>query len=223
MCLTSCYSGRRRLSRASAVLALLLCVSAGESLAGSYTDIEVSIGESGGILTADFSLESAFTAEVLKKLQSGLTHEIMTQVGLYRADKGKKAIAHYERQSSVRYDIWEEKYSVRSGDKPVKISTTGELVRELGVFKAVPITTICSIDQNAQYYLKIRLAINFISKQASESIKWQMKNPNSRLVTPGRSFIGSFLRIFLDEDKPKYEDFRKFRSAVFTVPKVECK
>jgi hypothetical protein len=157
----------------------------------------------GGRLELSLAFPEVFTKKHRKRLESGFASQILIYAQLREHKKGTP-LAQAILQYKIIYDMWEEKFVVRSegpgGHRDFQLSSMNELIRGCGALDKLPLTPIMDLPARMEYRLQVRIVVNPMSEELRKRVREYLSNPDggSHIGSP-RSFFGSFSKIFVDQ------------------------
>lgn len=175
-----------------------------------------------GRLEVSMAFPEVFTKRHRKRLESGFTSQILIYAQLAEQKKGTP-LAQAILQYKIIYDMWEEKFTVRSegpdGHRDFQLGSMEELVKECGALDKLPLTRVMELPPGMEYRLRVRVVVNPMSAELRKKVREYLSNPDggSHIGSP-RSFFGSFSKIFVDEKAFQADAVYKYHSPKKVLP-----
>jgi hypothetical protein len=204
-----------------ATLGLTALVSAQVKESKSYKQ-KMDLAWRSGQLELSMSFTEVFTKRHRKRLESGFTSQILIYAQLLEQKKGTP-LAQAILQYKIIYDMWEEKFVVRSegpnGHRDFQLSSMDELIKECGALDKLMLTPVMELPTGIKYRLRVRIVVNPMSEQLRKKVREYLSNPDgsSHIGSP-RSFFGSFSKIFVDEKAFQADAVYTYRSPKMLLP-----
>jgi hypothetical protein len=126
-------------------------------------------------------------------------------------------------QYKIIYDMWEEKFVVRSegptGDRDFQLGSMEELVKKCGALDRLQLTPVVELPSGMKYRIEVRIVVNPMSERLRKKVREYLSNPDgsSHIGSP-RSFFGSFSKIFVDEKAFQADAVYTYRSPKKVLP-----
>jgi hypothetical protein len=183
---------------------------------------EMDLNWRGGRLELSMAFPEVFTKKHRKRLESGFTSQILIYAQLLEHKQGT-ALAQAVMQHQIIYDIWEEKFVVRSegpgGHRDFQLSSMEELIKQCGSLDRLVLTPMMELPAGLKYRLKVRIVVNPMSEKVRKKVREYLSNPDgsSHIGSP-RSFFGSFSKIFVDEKAFQADAVYTYRSPRKVLP-----
>jgi hypothetical protein len=168
-----------------------------------------------------FSARDLVTAEVRRKLDSGLPQTVVLRLYAY-PESGGNPIALAPSTCRVAYDIWEEVYRVEihaSGvDRSERLSSLDAVLRRCFVATDFPVGqgSDFALRRGTRIYFAALLELNPLSPDTVQRIRRWLARPGGRL--DGDAFFGSFVSLFVNRRIGSAERELSFRSQAVLVP-----
>ena len=175
-----------------------------------------------GELELSMTFPEVFGKRHLKRLKSGFTSRILVHVQLLEHKKGTP-LAQAILQYKIIYDMWEEKFVVRSegpkGDRDYQLGSMEELVKRCGALDRLQLTPLVELPSGLKYRIQVRIVVNPMSVELKKKVREYLSNPDgsSHMGSP-RSFFGSFSKIFVDEKAFQADAVYTYNSQEKTLP-----
>lgn len=164
---------------------------------------EMDLAWRSGELELSMTFPEVFGQRHLKRLKSGFTSRILVHAQLLEHKKGTP-LAQAILQYKIIYDMWEEKFVVRSegpkGNRDFQLGPMEELVKKCGALDRLQLTPMVELPSGLKYRIQVRIVVNPMSAELKKKVREYLSNPDgsSHIGSP-RSFFGSFSKIFVDE------------------------
>lgn len=169
-----------------------------------------------------FSAADVVSADVRRKLESGLPQTIVTRVYAY-PEAGGEPIAVALQSCRVVYDLWEEVYRVQlqtaTSDRSERATSVDGVVRRCLTAANVPVGTAeqYSARRGTRVYFAALIEVNPMSADTVQRIRrWLARPGGGRLE--GDAFFGSFVSLFVNRRIGSAERTLSFRSQPVAVP-----
>jgi hypothetical protein len=175
-----------------------------------------------GELELSMTFSEVFNKRHRKRLKSGFTSQILVHAQLLEHKKGTP-LAQAIMQYKIIYDMWEEKFVVRSegpaGDRDFMLGSMEELVKKCGALDRLQLTPVMELPSGMQYRIQVRIVVNPMSAELRKKVREYLSNPDgsSHIGSP-RSFFGSFSKVFVDEKAFQADAVYTYRSPKKTLP-----
>jgi hypothetical protein len=170
---------------------------------------EVGFATKTGRLTASVGLQDLFGEAERQRLKSGFATRVLIRAALEEASTGEP-IAVAVQRAEIVYDIWDEKYGVRTSDglgieRRAVTPTADEAIWRAAVLVEVPLIETARLRPGTEYVLAVRGDLNPISEDLLIEVRRWLVQParGQRRLGAGDSFFGSFVSIFVN---PRIED-----------------
>jgi len=175
-----------------------------------------------GELELSMTFAEVFNQRHRKRLKSGFTSRILVHAQLLEHKQGTP-LAQAILQYKIIYDMWEEKFAVRSegpkGDRGFQLGSMEELVKRCGALNRLQLTPVVELPSGMKYRIEVRIVVNPMSAELRKKVREYLSNPDgsSHIGSP-RSFFGSFSKIFVDEKAFQADAVYTYRSGKKTLP-----
>ena len=173
-------------------------------------------------LLTTFSFRGVADAEVQRKLQSGLTTEIVVAGGVFEAEGAESPVLGTGVWQSCRivFDVWNEVYRLQivrpDGNRNVVAVNLEGVLRRCTEVRDLPVQGV--LTTGSKYFLAATVEVNPVSQEMIEQIRrWVSRPPLSSAASPGSSLFGSFVGLFVARIG-KADRTVSFRTQVFVVP-----
>jgi hypothetical protein len=183
---------------------------------------EMDLAWRAGQLELSMAFPEVFTKKHRKRLESGFTSTILIYAQLLERKQGT-ALAQSILQHKIIYDIWEEKFTVRSegpgGYRDFQLGSMDELIKQCGALDKLVLIPVMELPAGLKYRLQVRIVVNPMSEELRKKVRKYLSNPDggSHIGSP-RSFFGSFSKIFVDEKAFQADAVYTYRSPKKVLP-----
>ena len=162
-----------------------------------------------GRLTVSVGLQDLFGEAERERLKSGFATRVLVRAALEEASTGEP-IAVAVQRAEIVYDIWDEKFGVRTSDglgveRRAVAPTADEAIWRAAVLFEFPLVDMARLRPGTEYVLAVRGDLNPISEDLLIEVRRWLVQParGQRRLGAGDSFFGSFVSIFVN---PRIED-----------------
>ena len=169
-----------------------------------------------------FSARDLVTADVRRKLESGLPQTIVMRVYAY-PEAGGEPITVALQSCRVVYDLWEEVFRVQvqtaTSDRSESAPSVDGVVRRCLTVANVAVGTAAqyATRRGARVYFAALIELNPMSPDTVQRIRrWLARPGGGRLE--GDAFFGSFVSLFVNRRLGAAEKTLSFRSQPVAVP-----
>ena len=211
--------------RAGALALLLLTAMAAVARADEPLPVRrIGVAVDRGQLVVSVGLQDLFGEAERQRLRSGFSPRILVRAALEDASTGE-AVALAVWRAEILYDIWDEKFALRtaanaSPEQRGVAATPEEAVARTAVLVDFPIAQVARLPPNGRYVVAVRGDLNPISEDLLVEVRRWLVQPSrgQRRLGAGDSFFGSFVSIFVN---PRIEDSERqvrFVSQPFALP-----
>jgi len=175
-----------------------------------------------GRLELSMAFPEVFTRRHRKRLESGFTSRILVYAQLTEHNK-ETPLAQAVLQYKIIYDMWEEKFLIRSegpaGHRGFQLGSMEELVKKCGALDRLPLAPLVELPTGLKYRVRVRIVVNPMSAELRKKVREYLSNPDgsSHIGSP-RSFFGSFSKIFVNEKAFQADAVFKYRSLKMALP-----
>ena len=211
----------RVLFAAAALLAAAPPVAAADRPPVRTTGVAVRDGQ----LAISVGLQDLFGPAEREHLTSGFSTRVLIRVAL--EDQAGEPIAIAVQRAEIVYDIWDEKFSVRTtrglgAESRAVAATADEAIWRAATLRDFPIADVARL-RPGRYVVVVRGDLNPISEDLLADVRHWLVEParGQRRLGAGDSFFGSFVSIFVN---PRIEDSERqvrFASQPFVLPAPE--
>jgi hypothetical protein len=201
--------GCRRIA-AAVVLASALAAGPASAWAADPAPLRaVGFAAKNGRLTVSVGLQDLFGGAERERLKSGFATRVLVRAALEEAATGEP-IAVAVQRAEIVYDIWDEKFGVRTSDglgveRRAVSPTVDEAIWRAAVLFELPMVDMARLRPGTEYVLAVRGDLNPISEDLLIEVRRWLVQParGQRRLGAGDSFFGSFVSIFVN---PRIED-----------------
>jgi hypothetical protein len=169
--------------------------------------VGVAVGQ--GRVTVSVGLQDLFGEAERQRLKSGFATRVLIRAALEETESGEP-IALAVQRAEIVYDIWDEKFSVRTSDgvgleRRAVAPTADEAIWRAATLVDFPIVEAARLHPGERYTLAVRGDLNPISEDLLIEVRRWLVQParGQRRLGAGDSFFGSFVSIFVN---PRIED-----------------
>ncbi|HEY6476137.1 MAG TPA: DUF4390 domain-containing protein [Polyangia bacterium] len=162
-----------------------------------------------GRVTVSVGLQDLFGEGERERLKSGFATRVLIRAALEEASTGEPVALAVQRAEIV-YDIWDEKFSVRTSDgmgieRRAVAPTVDEAIWRAAALVDFSIVEVSRLRPGERYTLAVRGDLNPISEDLLIEVRRWLVQParGQRRLGAGDSFFGSFVSIFVN---PRIED-----------------
>jgi hypothetical protein len=217
-----------RRAAAIVVLAGTLAAPGAARAADPIPERVVGFGSKGGHLTVSVGLQDLFGQAERQRLTSGFATRVLIRAALEDASTGEP-VAVVVQRAEIVYDIWDEKFGVRTSDglgaeRRTVVRTAEEAIARAAVLVDFPVADGTRLRPGGQYVLTVRGDLNPISEDLLIEVRRWLVQParGQRRLGAGDSFFGSFVSIFVNPRVEESERQVRFVSQSFTWTEVRA-
>jgi hypothetical protein len=177
----------------------------------------------GGQLTISVGLQDLFDPTERQHLSSGFATRVLIRAAVQEESTGEP-IALAVQRAEIVYDIWDERFSVRTtrglgAEQRTAAPTPDEAIWRATVLLDFPLAEAKRLRPDGRYVVVVRGDLNPISEDLLIEVRRWLVQParGERRLGAGDSFFGSFVSIFVN---PRIEDSERqvrFVSQPFTL------
>ena len=177
----------------------------------------------GAVPHLSFSARDLVSADVRRKLESGLPQTLVMRTYAYPA-RGRRPIAVSARSCRVVYDLWEEVYRVQvqseTEDRSATLSSIDQVLARCLVSRSVAVGSEVEWTSlgGQSVYFAVLVELNPLSPDTVQRIRRWLARPGGRRVE-GEAFFGSFVSLFVNRRIGDAERTIRFRSQAIEVPR----
>ena len=128
-----------------------------------------------GELRARLQVENLFSKKITGTIQSGLP--CIVEIEIVLQENGKKIVQKTDFKR-ILYNLWEEKYEIRTEDTTVVFSELQQVIRQCSDSAVVRLSDHSLLQPNSTYVLKVRVSIAPISNIQSQKLENWLREPN---------------------------------------------
>jgi hypothetical protein len=200
----------RRAAVAAVVLASALATAPRAARAADAVPTrQVGVSVVRGRVTVSVGLQDLFGEAERQRLKSGFATRVLIRAALEETSTGEPVALAVQRAEIV-YDIWDEKFSVRTTDgmgleRRAVAPTIDEAIWRAAALVDFSIVEVARLRPGERYTLAVRGDLNPISEDLLIEVRRWLVQParGQRRLGAGDSFFGSFVSIFVN---PRIED-----------------
>jgi hypothetical protein len=220
--------------RPARVKALVLCAAAclaSAALAAEPTVRTTGLNRRGGKLLASVGVQDLMRPADVARLTSGFATRVVIQVVLARLDT-RTIVAQAFRHTEIVYDLWEEKFRVRTtawrslGRMETSVPTAdrvtadaAEALAQATELRLFPVVELGGLEPGGTYQLRFHVDLNPLSPDVVAEVRhWLVRPPAQGHLGPADSFFGSFVSIFVNPQIEESDRRIEFLSQPFLEP-----
>ncbi|MFQ5633109.1 MAG: DUF4390 domain-containing protein [bacterium] len=178
-------------------------------------------------LTVSADFLNLFSKRITGTIQSGLPSIIEIQIRLIEGEK--KQIARKPLSKSIEYNLWEERYIIRSADTTVTTVDFSQVKLLTGRITKEPLAHRRDLSAGKRYRIEIRVGIIPISSRQADKVSDWLQNPNQTeevVASDNRSSgfrlnINKLVSFFVSNKKGSQFRSKWFSSRVFRLIELE--
>jgi hypothetical protein len=162
-----------------------------------------------GQVTVSVGLQDLFGPAERQHLSSGFATRVLIRAAIQDESTGEP-IALALQRSEIVYDIWDERFEVRStrglgAEQRAVVPTADEAIGRATVLVDFPLAEAKRLRPDGRYVVVLRGDLNPISEDLLVEVRRWLVQParGERSLGAGDSFFGSFVSIFVN---PRIED-----------------
>jgi hypothetical protein len=158
-----------------------------------------------------------------ERLTSGFVTRVLIRVALFK-EGSPRPLAQTYRLSDIVYDLWDEKFRVRRNDASLAsdlrdAGTAAEAVALAANLVQFPVADLAQLHPGASHRLSFSVDLNPLRPEVvTELRRWLARPPGQGRLSPGDSFFGSFVSIFVNPHIEDSERRIQFLSQSFVEP-----
>ena len=169
-------------------------------------------------LTVTTTISKLFDSAAYAALDSGFSATVEIQLWVY--PKGStQPIAYARLVRSVVYDLWDEIYTLRVGERTLRVKQKSEALKELYSLDDVPVAKLSDMPYDAIYSLAIRADLNPVSKETLAEVRRWLSQGTGGGIDHSGAFFGSFVSVFVNPKIPESDRVLRLRSQPFFRPR----
>lgn len=169
-------------------------------------------------LTLTTTISKLFDSAAYAALDTGFSSTVEIRIWVY--PKGStEPISLVQLVRSVVYDIWDEIYTLRIGDRTIRVKQKSEALKLLYSLDDVPVAKLADMPYEGIYSLAIRADLNPVSKATLAEVRRWLSQGTGGGIDHSGAFFGSFVSVFVNPKIPEADRVLRLRSQSFFRPK----
>jgi hypothetical protein len=200
--------------------ALLLVAGASVALAAGQERpaiVEIDLYVEGGQLTGDITTRGIFSERILGTVQSGLP--AVMELFYHLAESGEGSVEKGVRSYSLRYDVWDDVYSVAGQDTTVLLPSLQAMRSMIQHMKSISLVPIEKMMPNHSYFVEMSVAVNPLQgtdkREVAGWIKENVRSKNESSWHEQLLNVNELITHFFSREKDSAKRSEWVRSAVF--------
>ena len=195
--------------------------------AGSEILVErITPGLSGDSLVVSADFKNLFSRKIVGTIQSGLPSIVEIQIKLF---EGTKQIVRKPISRSIEFDVWEERYRVRSPDTTQVYFEFEQVKQAANRLMNVFLISKALLAATKNYTIQIRVGIIPISAHQANKVSHWLENPNQSeeaIASDNRSSgfslnINKLVSFFVNKKKGSQFSSKWFSSRSFRLAELK--
>ena len=195
--------------------------------AGSEILVErITPGLSGDSLVVSADFKNLFSRKIVGTIQSGLPSIVEIQIKLF---EGTKQIVRKPISRSIEFDVWEERYRVRSPDTTQVYFEFEQVKQAANRLMNVFLISKALLAATKNYTMQIRVGIIPISAHQANKVSYWLENPNQSeeaIASDNRSSgfslnINKLVSFFVNKKKGSRFSSKWFSSRSFRLAELK--
>lgn len=195
--------------------------------AGSEILVErITPGLSGDSLVVSADFKNLFSRKIVGTIQSGLPSIVEIQIKLF---EGTKQIVRKPISRSIEFDVWEERYRVRSPDTTQVYFEFEQVKQAANRLMNVFLISKALLAATKNYTIQIRVGIIPISAHQANKVSYWLENPNQSeeaIASDNRSSgfslnINKLVSFFVNKKKGSQFSSKWFSSRSFRLAELK--
>lgn len=195
--------------------------------AGSEILVErITPGLSGDSLVVSADFKNLFSRKIVGTIQSGLPSIVEIQIKLF---EGTKQIVRKLISRSIEFDVWEERYRVRSPDTTQVYFEFEQVKQAANRLMNVFLISKALLTATKNYTIQIRVGIIPISAHQANKVSYWLENPNQSeeaIASDNRSSgfslnINKLVSFFVNKKKGSQFSSKWFSSRSFRLAELK--
>jgi len=195
--------------------------------AGSEILVErITPGLSGDSLVVSADFKNLFSRKIVGTIQSGLPSIVEIQIKLF---EGTKQIVRKPISRSIEFDVWEERYRVRSPDTTQVYFEFEQVKQAANRLMNVFLISKALLAATKNYTIQIRVGIIPISAHQANKVSYWLENPNQSeeaIASDNRSSgfslnINKLVSFFVNKKKGSRFSSKWFSSRSFRLAELK--
>lgn len=216
-----------RARRALAAVLLLLLSTPAQARAEALAERKVGLAVNARTLVVSVGLQDLFAPAARERLTSGFATRVLIRVQLLRQGDPEPLAVAFQRVEII-YDIWDEKFRVRTTrgpgtDHEVEVTTPEQAIFAATALVRFPIELEQSLRPGERYNLALRGDLNPLSPELMGEVRRWLRQPAGAQRRPGAgggdSFFGNFVTVFINPQIEDSERQLRFLSQSFEAPR----
>ncbi|MFQ5770837.1 MAG: DUF4390 domain-containing protein, partial [bacterium] len=127
-------------------------------------------------LTVSADFQNLFSNKIIGTIQSGLPSIVQIEIKLIAA--GHKQVTRKQMVRSISYNLWEERYAIKSADTTAIYADFAEVQKMSNYLENVALIKSNLLNENTEYFIQIRVEIVPISTRQGEKVTDWLLDPN---------------------------------------------
>ncbi|TDI80376.1 MAG: DUF4390 domain-containing protein [Caldithrix sp.] len=183
-------------------------------------------GLSGDSLVVSADFKNLFSRKIVGTIQSGLPSIVEIQIKLF---EGTKQIVRKPISRSIEFDVWEERYRVRSPDTTQVYFEFEQVKQAANRLMNVFLISKALLAATKNYTIQIRVGIIPISAHQANKVSYWLENPNQSeeaIASDNRSSgfslnINKLVSFFVNKKKGSQFSSKWFSSRPFRLAELK--
>lgn len=183
-------------------------------------------GLSGDSLVVSADFKNLFSRKIVGTIQSGLPSIVEIQIKLF---EGTKQIVRKPISRSIEFDVWEERYRVRSPDTTQVYFEFEQVKQAANRLMNVFLISKALLAATENYTIQIRVGIIPISAHQANKVSYWLENPNQSeeaIASDNRSSgfslnINKLVSFFVNKKKGSQFSSKWFSSRSFRLAELK--
>ncbi len=169
-------------------------------------------------LTVTTTISKLFDSAAYAALDTGFSSTVEIQIWVY-PQNSTEPISYARLVRSVVYDLWDEIYTLRIGDRTLRVKQKSEALKLLYSLDDVPVAKLSDMPYDAIYSLALRADLNPVSKETLAEVRRWLSQGTGGGIDHSGAFFGSFVSVFVNPKIPEADRVLRLRSQPFFRPK----
>lgn len=194
--------------------------------AGEILVERITPGLSGDSLVVSADFKNLFSRKIVGTIQSGLPSIVEIQIKLF---EGTKQIVRKPISRSIEFDVWEERYRVRSPDTTQVYFEFEQVKQAANRLMNVFLISKALLAATKNYTIQIRVGIIPISAHQANKVSYWLENPNQSeeaIASDNRSSgfslnINKLVSFFVNKKKGSQFSSKWFSSRSFRLAELK--
>lgn len=194
--------------------------------AGEILVERITPGLSGDSLVVSADFKNLFSRKIVGTIQSGLPSIVEIQIKLF---EGTKQIVRKLISRSIEFDVWEERYRVRSPDTTQVYFEFEQVKQAANRLMNVFLISKALLAATKNYTIQIRVGIIPISAHQANKVSYWLENPNQSeeaIASDNRSSgfslnINKLVSFFVNKKKGSQFSSKWFSSRSFRLAELK--